>query len=108
MEGKKNDQEKPMMALIPQEALLEVAKVLSFGAKRYGEWNWAKGMKFSRLLSAVYRHLAEVQQKHDLDDETGLRHTAHAVCGLLFLLSYQINGLGEDDRYDRDLRTPKL
>ncbi|MBK8467977.1 MAG: hypothetical protein IPL32_19355 [Chloracidobacterium sp.] len=101
MEGKKNDQDKPMMALLPQEALIEVAKVLTFGAERYGSWNWAKGLKYSRLLSAVYRHLAEVQQKTDIDPETGLQHTAHAICGLLFLLTYQLRGLGEDDRYDR-------
>jgi hypothetical protein len=103
LDGNKNDQGKPAMGLLPQEALEEIAKVLTYGREKYGGWNWAKGLKWERVLSAVYRHLSSFQQKQDLDDESKLPHLAHAACGILFLLTYQLRNLGEDDRYDRNL-----
>ena len=39
-EGKKYDSEKPMMQLLPSKALVEVSKVLSFGANKYGKENF--------------------------------------------------------------------
>ena len=38
--GKKFDSDKPMMQLLPSKALVEVSKVLSFGANKYGKENW--------------------------------------------------------------------
>lgn len=37
--GKKFDNDKPMMNLLPFEALEEVAKVLTYGANKYGKDN---------------------------------------------------------------------
>lgn len=101
LDGKKFDVNKAEMALLPQEALEEIAIILTYGKNKYGAWNWAKGLKWGRVLSAVYRHLGAFQQKQDLDLESGRLHLAHAACGILFLLTYQLNNLGEDDRYDR-------
>jgi hypothetical protein len=38
--GTKNDQEKPRTDLLSSTALLEISKVLSFGAKKYAAHNW--------------------------------------------------------------------
>ena len=42
MTGKKYDGEKPQMYLLPPKAITEVAKVLTFGASKYGPDNWRK------------------------------------------------------------------
>jgi hypothetical protein len=87
------------MSLIPPEALIEVAKVLTYGRKKYpAEHNWRKGMEWSRPLDACYRHLAAWQQRVTIDEESGLRHLAHAIVNLMFLLVYELLQLGKDDR----------
>lgn len=100
--AKKFDAEKPRTDLLPTEALIEVAKVLGAGAKKYDEHNWRNGFRWSRLYGAALRHLFAWNQNEDFDQETGLLHLAHATCCCLFLLTHQLLGLGEDDRWKDD------
>lgn len=102
--GKKHDGRKPPMALLPGSALLEISKVLGFGATKYDEWNWKGGFKWTRVASAVLRHIFAWLGGEDKDTETGLSHLAHAACGLLFLLDFEVNKSGEDDRYKGEKR----
>jgi hypothetical protein len=97
-EAVKFDSEKVPLDLLPFEALVEVGKVLNFGAKKYARHNWRKGFHWSRLLGAALRHLFSWARGEDRDPETGLSHLAHAACTVLFLLSHELEGLGEDDR----------
>jgi hypothetical protein len=97
--GVKDDDGKVMLALLPFESLLEVGKVLTFGAQKYEDHNWRKGFKFSRLLSATMRHLFAFTRGEDLDPESGLSHLAHAATNILFLLSFMLTKTGTDDRY---------
>lgn len=97
--GKKHDGGKPPMALISGTALAELAKVLEFGAKKYDPWNWKSGFVWSRLASAVLRHVFSWLSGEDKDPETGLSHLAHAMCGLMFLVDFEVNKIGQDDRY---------
>jgi hypothetical protein len=97
--GKKNDQSKPMMALLTPEFLEETAKVLTFGAAKYEKYNWAKGMSWSRPFGALMRHAWAWWGGQDKDPETGLSHLAHCACNVLFLLHYEKFKKGEDDRY---------
>lgn len=91
--------EKPPMHLVPQAALIQVAKVYGFGASKYKAHNWRKGMDHSRLASAALRHIAAYLDGEDLDEESGLRHLSHATCTLLMLIESQIKGYGKDDRH---------
>jgi hypothetical protein len=99
--GKKFDFGKPPMSLVPTEAIREVAKVLDYGAKKYDPWNWKKGMKWSRLQDAALRHQYAWAEGENKDLETGLSHLAHSICCLMFLLTYEILGLGQDDRWKK-------
>jgi hypothetical protein len=99
--GQKHDGGKPPMALLSSTALFEIAKVLEFGAKKYDPWNWKGGFKWTRVASAVLRHIFQWLGGEDKDSETGLSHLAHASCGLLFLIDFEVNKLGEDDRYKK-------
>jgi len=98
-QGTKHDEGKVRMGLIPKPALIEIGKVLTFGAKKYAPWNWMQGFDWSRLIDAQERHWNAFVSGTDHDEETGLYHLAHAGCCLLFLLTFQVLGVGKDDRY---------
>lgn len=98
-QGTKHDDGKPSIALLPPEAIIEVAKVFTFGAAKYDEHNWRKGFKYVRVASAILRHIFAWLGGEDLDKESGISHLAHAVAGLMFLISFQKTNSGVDDRY---------
>ncbi len=97
--GTKHDEGKPLLALLPVEALVEVGKVMTFGAKKYTAHNWRGGFAYTRVASAALRHLFARISGKDVDEESGLSHLAHAVCCVLFLLTFQLTNTGTDDRY---------
>lgn len=97
--GLKQDQDKAPLDLIPYHSVLEIAKVLDFGAKKYGKHNWRKGLAFSRLIAACLRHLTAYNEGEDKDNESGLSHLSHAGACILFLLEYERSHPQLDDRY---------
>lgn len=101
-EGKKLDAGKPGMDLLPYDALVEIAKVLDFGAKKYSPGNWSKGIQLSRLISAAERHIGEFKEGRDIDPESNLNHIAHAACNLLFILWTQKHNPDMDNRWIKE------
>lgn len=101
--GKKNDTGKAPVSLISSVFIFEVAKVLDFGQKKYSSWNWKKGFIWSRVISAVLRHIFQWLAGEDKDSETGLSHLSHAACGLMFLIDFEQNKIGIDDRYKSEI-----
>ena len=97
-EGTKHDSNKPRMDLLVPEADLETAKVFTFGAEKYDDYNWMKGFKYSRLTAALLRHMTSFRLGEDLDPESGLPHLAHARCCLDMLIWHTINRKDLDDR----------
>ena len=98
-EGAKYDEGKLRYDLLPVDAEEELVRVLTFGASKYADRNWEKGINYSRVYGAARRHLKEFWRGVDKDEETGLEHLAHAMCCCMFLLSYQLRGMKEfDDR----------
>lgn len=90
-EGVKYDGEKPRMHLLPPKAIIEVAKVLTFGANKYDEENWKKLEDLqSRYTSGALRHIFAHMDGEDLDSESNLYHVAHAICCLLFKLEIEL------------------
>jgi hypothetical protein len=94
----KHDAAKVPLGLLPPGPLTEIAWVLDHGAKKYGRDNWRGGMKWTRLYSAVLRHLFAWARGENNDPETGRSHLAHAACALLFLLEYRSTHPELDDR----------
>lgn len=99
-QGHKDDADKARLDLIAPEFLFAIAQVLAFGAKKYADRNWEKGMHWSRPFSAAQRHLwawwggkEPVTRENflfgTLDTETGFSHLWHAACCLLFLVAYE-------------------
>lgn len=95
----KFDSEKLRVDLLPAYSLEEIAKVLTFGAKKYDSWNWTKGFKWSRLIGAALRHLFAFMRGQDKDPESGLSHLAHLGCCVVFLLWHEKYHKDLDDRF---------
>lgn len=98
-EGRKDDDDKDRWDLLPTDAVSQVVKVLTFGARKYSARNWEKGIRYGRVYAALQRHMTAWWSGKDNDPETGLNHLAHAGCCLLFLLAFVEREMDEfDDR----------
>lgn len=81
-----------------KDEILEMTKVLEFGAKKYASLNYAKGMKFSRVMNSFRRHTLKLVGGETHDDESGISHIGHILCNFMFMLVYIQEKVGEDDR----------
>jgi len=97
--GVKFDHGKIPLELLSPVALFKIGQVLEFGARKYDNHNWRKGMKWSRVAGAAFRHLLAWLGGEDKDPESGLSHLAHCACCLLFLLEYETTKPELDDRW---------
>lgn len=107
-EGRKDDDGKNRLDLIPPELIFAVGQVLTFGAAKYSARNWEKGMGWGRVFGALMRHMwawwggklptSTSFLFGDLDTETKLSHLWHAGCCLAFLIAFEARGIGDDDR----------
>jgi len=96
--GKKFDAGKPMMSLIPSAAELELAKVLTFGAEKYGPDNWRRVENAQqRYMDAMLRHVNAYRGGEITDKESGLHHLGHAAACVMFLLEL---GMAETSEVD--------
>ena len=84
---------------MPWAAVTEIAEVLTFGAEKYDANNWCRGARWGRYFAALCRRIFAWWGGEEKDPETGKSHLAHAGCCLLFLMEYQRNNWGSDDRF---------
>jgi len=100
-EGVKFDGDKAMRPeLISSEMIEQLSLVLAYGAKKYEDRNWEKGMKWSRPFGALMRHMWAWWRGEHYDPETGFSHLSHAACCLMFLVTYEYRQVGTDDRFN--------
>ena len=93
MEGKKETLDKPDYSCVPMETLEGVARVFEKGKLKYGgSRTWMPGIAFSKLCSAMVRHLVSwYYMKEDVDAESGESHLSHIVANCLMLLTFKDN-----------------
>lgn len=87
MSGIKHDHTKLRFDLIPPEALMGIASVLTYGAAKYGSRNWEQGLEWGRVYGALQRHLNAYWAGEELDPESGFPHLWHAGCCIAFLIT---------------------
>jgi len=89
MEFQKHDKDdKIRFELVEAEYTEGLAKILTFGAKKYAAFNWQKASSEEdklRIRGALERHLNAYFRGEKLDPETGLSHLYHANCNMMFL-----------------------
>jgi len=99
MIGDKYDNDKVRWDLLLWDEVEDVAKVLTYGAKKYEDYNWiAVPEAQDRYFAAAHRHIKAWRSDESLDSGSGLPHLAHAVCCLLFLMWF--DALEEEDDND--------
>lgn len=91
MTGKKFDDGKLRYDLVPPVVLEQLAAVLTFGAKKYGDNNWQHVPNAdSRYYAAMMRHVEATRGGEVYDEESGLPHLAHALACVSFMLHNQL------------------
>lgn len=89
-EGKKKDENKLRVDLVPAEVIEALAEILTHGAKKYEANNWMKGIDYNRIYGAVQRHLLTWRKGEYYDQESGKPHLWHAFTELSFLVYYEM------------------
>ena len=97
-QGSHFDEGKPRVDLIPPVAMLGMGKVFGFGAGKYGDRNWEKGVKNSKLLGSTLRHLIYHMAGETNDPESSLLHLEHAATDIAMLLDNMAHRPEMDDR----------
>jgi hypothetical protein len=106
--GKKEAEGKVRLALIPPEALLELGKVYTKGAEKYGDFNWEDGIPVVEALDALERHVLRFRLGQDVGKE-GTHEMAHVAFWALALVSQWVRGNEvEDFRRKRDVSREKV
>lgn len=99
-EGLRYDTGKPKWHLVPMHLLEGMVKVLEFGAQKYDDHNWRKGMAYSKITNSLQRHLNAWNSGENIDPESGLHHVDHILCNAMFLSGAIREFEGKhDDRY---------
>jgi len=96
--GNKFDDGKLRYDLIPVFPLRELARVYTIGAKKYADRNWELGLKYSRILGALMRHLEAYRGGEDIDPEGGQHHLSSVAWCAFALIEYGQTHPELDDR----------
>lgn len=95
--GYKNDEKdsKIRWELVPLDLIEWVAKVYTFGSKKYKPYTWQKigcmadgTDEFQRYKAALLRHLVAHEKGEFLDPESNLPHLAHVLWNAISLLYF--------------------
>ncbi len=91
----------PYTRHVPLEAVAAAAASLEYGAQKYSDRNWEKGLPWQQMIDSLKRHIEDFERGHDYDDgEDG--SDLHQVCMIMasamMLSASVIRGIGKDDR----------
>lgn len=95
--GLRKDDGKLRVDLIPADVMEELAHVLTFGAKKYAERNWERGMKWSKVMGPLERHLLDFKLGRRVDKDSGRLTSAHLLCNVVFLCAYELRKMNHLD-----------
>lgn len=106
--AKKNDQGKAALALIPYCAQLAEAEAFMVGQRKYGTWNFMKGMEASRLMSALLRHANAWFNGEERDPVDGQHHLGSVRACAAMIMAQVEQGTLIDDRYKPEIKKQPL
>lgn len=99
LEGNKFDGGKPQMWLVPLESIRAIAILMTKALEKYPDKdNWKKiDNGEERYLNALLRHLTDIQEGIDIDEETGLPHAYAVGANALFYLYHYLKRQDEQN-----------
>lgn len=98
--GIKHDNDKPDLSLVPRALLEETAYAFMHGAKKYGRYNYLKGLDSTRLIAAAMRHLAAYADGEEYDAD-GFHTLGGASASIGMLLDLRAKQKLADTRYNK-------
>jgi hypothetical protein len=118
----RNNSGKLRYDLIPPYPMEQIAKLFTYGAKKYSPNNWKKGMPWSECEAALKRHLAayDANEDYDYDSECAgciagdcdnhsrLYHMVSVAWNAIVLIDYYKSNPQFDDRIKSYLKLPKV
>lgn len=87
--GLRFDAGKPRVDLVPPSMMLSAASVCAFGAQKYGDRNWERGMPYGKVYASLQRHLLAWWGGEERDAESGMPHTWHVLWNAMALVEYE-------------------
>lgn len=100
--GLKHEGGKIRTDLLPPEAIESIAEGLTYGASKYADRNWEKGLPYQTIIGSILRHLLSIMHGDDIDNESGLPHHVHLITNAAFLTTFAKRGRKDlDDRPDK-------
>lgn len=91
----------PYLRQLPLEALAAGAASLEYGANKYSNRNWEKGLPWQQMIDSLRRHLDDFERGRDLDNGpsgSGLHQVCMIMASAMMLSASVIRGIGTDDR----------
>lgn len=70
--------------LVHYKSLEPLVEALEFGAEKYAPDNWKRGLNKREILDSAFRHLKDVIDGQELDQESKVRHVGHCMANLMF------------------------
>lgn len=83
--GNHFDQGKTRLDLLPLAGLEAGARAMAYGADKYGDHNYMKGIPWGSLFASAMRHLLRWFWDGRPDPESGLSDLDHAIANLVML-----------------------
>lgn len=103
----------PYFRQVPLEAIAAGAASLEYGAKKYHDRNWEKGLPWQQMIDSLKRHIDDFERGKDYDDGddgSDLHQVCMIMASAMMLSASVIRGIGEDDRLppvDKNAMTSK-
>lgn len=90
--GRKETEGKPRFDALSPSALLALGETALIGTVKYGQHNYMHGIHYSKLYSALLRHLFRWWGGEERDQQDGQHHLASVAFHALALLHYSLSG----------------
>jgi hypothetical protein len=91
----------PYLRQVPLEALAAGAASLEYGALKYSNRNWEKGLPWQQMIDSLKRHIDDFERGKDYDDGedgSGLPQICMIMASAMMLTASVMRNIGEDDR----------
>lgn len=91
----------PYFRQVPLEAIAAAATSMEYGARKYTNRNWEKGLPWQQMIDSLKRHIDDFERGHDYDDGSdgsGLHQVCMIMASAMMLTASVVRGIGEDDR----------
>lgn len=91
----------PYFRQVPLEAIACGAAALEYGANKYDNRNWEKGLPWQQMIDSLKRHIEDFERGHYYDDGeggSGLPHICLIMSSAMMLTASVVREIGEDDR----------